>query len=383
MNTLFIDASSGISGNMFVGAMIDAGLPKDLLIKELKKLTLKNYSIKISKNEKGTKFEVLHKEKKHRNIYDIEKIIKQSSLQKNIKLLSLKIFSNLAVAESKAHNVPVKNIHFHEVGAIDSIIDIVSTSIGLNYFEIDEAYSSPINTGSGKIRHEHGILSVPSPAASFLLKGIPIFAFGPKKELTTPTGAAIIKTIVRDFSDMPRLILKHYGEGLGDYSTKNFKDSIRIFIGKKELGLEFDLAILLETNLDDFPPNLMDKAIKKFIALGAYDAWFEKIRMKKERIAAKLSVISPIGGKNKLLEAIFKATPSFGVRTYVVKREKLKREFKTSKTKYGKIKVKVGLMGKEITAIAPEYEDYKKLSKKHKIPLSIPYKEALKKLQID
>lgn len=386
MKAIYFDCASGIAGNMILGALISAGMPLKYLEKELYKLKLSNYKLQTSSKYSGATKAIhlvvlANKNEINRNINDILDLINKSKLKPGIKALSSAIFKRLALAESKVHRIPINKVHFHEVGAVDAIIDIVGCAIGLDYFGIEEAFCSAINVGSGKINHAHGILPIPAPATQELLKGVPIYDSGIKKELATPTGAAILTSIVKSFGPMPRIKVEKVGFGAGGYPLKVQPNFLKIIIGEKDIETEKDAVLLIETNIDDMNPKLWDKVIAKLMQSGAYDAYIEPIRMKKQRLAVKLSVICPIEIKDKILEIVFRETTSFGIRVYLVQREKLSRKYKTVKTKYGKAKVKIGFLGKEITTIAPEFEDYKKLAEKHSIPIKTAYKEALKALR--
>lgn len=382
MKTAFFDCQSGIAGNMVLGALIDAGLPIAYLKKELIKLPITHYSLLVtplSSPTKATKLEVLlNGHDHHRNLKDILTIIEKSELKPGIKKHSSKIFKRLAAAEAKVHGIPINKVHFHEVGATDAIIDIVGTAIGLDYFGIEEVVCSPINVGSGTIKHSHGILPIPSPAAAELLKGIPIYDSGIKKELATPTGSAIISTLAKDFGPLPRIRVENVGSGAGGYSLKVQPNFLRIIIGEKEFETEKDAVLIIETNLDDMNPKFYDKAIANIMKTGALDAYIEPIRMKKQRNAVKLTVICQVGLKDKILEKLYSETTSLGARVFLVQRDKLSKSFRTLKTKYGKVKIKTGKLGNKTMTIAPEYEDYKRLAIKHRVPISEIYNESLK-----
>ncbi len=363
MNTAFFDCQSGIAGDMIVGALINAGLPPSYLKKELSKLRISHYALRLaaikSHHIKATKISVVFKKEKiRRNLKDILNIINKSKLKRRIKQLSSKIFKRLAEAEAKVHGMPVNQVHFHEVGAVDAIVDIVGASIGFDYFDIEDAFCSPINTG------------ILAPATIELLKGIPIYDSGIKKELATPTGAAIMSTLVKSPGPFPRIKVLNGGFGAGSYNLKTQPNFLRLIIGEKELQTEKDAVLLIEANIDDMNPKLYDKTIAALIKNGALDAWVEPIRMKKQRNAVKFCALSRIELKDKIVQAIFEHTTSLGLRIFLVQREKARRFFKTIKTKYGKIKLKIGKLGGNTTNVAPEYENLKKISKKYKVPIS-------------
>jgi len=379
MKIAYFDCPSGIAGNMILGALIDAGLPVEYLKEELKKLRISHLTPRISKVKKhgiqGTYFEVkIKKQKKHRRLKDILKFINQSRLSSRVKAQSTQVFKKLAEAESYVHGIPVNQVHFHEVGAVDSIVDIVGCAIGLEYFNIREIYCSPLNLGSGSVNTAHGRLPVPAPATLKLLKGIPVYNSGIKKELVTPTGAAIISTLAKLFGPLPRIKAEKIGFGAGSYNLKEQPNLLRIIIGEKEIQTERDAILQIEANIDDMNPQLYDQAIARLMKAGALDAYILPIRMKKQRNAVQLVVLCAPEKKEKILEAIFNYTTTLGTRAFLVEREILKR--KVFKTKYGRIKV--GKLESIIKTLALEPDDY--LIKKQKPPVKQIYKSFIKRL---
>ncbi|MFH1386249.1 MAG: nickel pincer cofactor biosynthesis protein LarC [bacterium] len=409
MKIAYFDSPSGLSGNMIIGALLDAGLDKGYLINALGNLRLNvpacrqarsvssssfgnrevhslvsksHYNLVIHKTQKhnitGTYFNVdIKGSNHHRGLTDILKIIKQSRLSKNVKLLSSKIFQRLAEAEAAVHGVPINKIHFHEVGAVDAIIDIVGACIGLEKLGIEKIYCSPLPNGKGKIIHAHGLLPNPSPATAYLLKGVPIYGTGIKGELVTPTGAAIITTLASGFGDLPRLKVEAIGYGAGTIDLP-IPNLLRVFIGEAEIPAERDAVLLIETNIDDLAPKLYQKAIARVMRAGALDAYITPILMKKKRQAVLLSVLTEPEKKAIILEEIFDQTTTLGCRIFLVNREKLTRKFIKFKTKYGKATVKLGYLGDKLKVVAPEYENVKKISEKNHLPMEKAYKEIIK-----
>ncbi len=378
MKILYFDCQSGIAGNMILGALLDLGVSANYLKKELKKISLPAYKLIIKKADrnglKATHMDVdvkpCHGKTHHgATLSSITKLISKSKLDKEIKKKAIEIYKKLIAAEAEVHGKTMDTVHLHEVGATDAIIDIVGTLICLKKLEISEIYSSPINVGSGTIKHSHGILPVPAPATAELLKGIPFYGSSVKKELATPTGVVLIKSLAKSFGEIPRIILEKVGAGAGRHIIPNLPNALRIYLGEKELQTETDTVLQIETNIDDMNPKHYNKAIKAIMKAGALDAWIEPILMKKKRKATKLTALCEIFHKQAVLGALFKETTSLGVRTFLVKREKLKRKFITKKSKYGKYKVKLGILGNKVITAAPEYEDLKKLAKKHKVPI--------------
>lgn len=390
MKIAYFDCSSGIAGNMMLGALVDAGLDIDLLNKELHKLQITSnksqaiYKLQITKAKKhgiqGVHLEVkTGKETRHRHLKDILNIINKSGLPKDVKNTSSRIFKRLAEAEAKVHGIPVEQVHFHEVGAIDAIIDIVGTVIGLEKLGIEAVYCSPLPHGKGRIKHKHGILPNPAPATAELLQGIPTYGADIKGELVTPTGAAIISTLARGFEDIPRMKVESIGYGAGSLKLR-LPNLLRVFIGEARIPAQKDAVLQIETNIDDMDPKSYDKIITKLMKAGALDAFMAPVMMKKQRKGVKLTVLCSPEKREEIITSIFDLTTTLGVRTYLVPREKLDRKFIKVKTRYGKARIKLGLLGKKLMTIAPEYEDYKRLARKHHLPIEDVYRNIKRAL---
>jgi len=355
MKIAFFDCPTGISGNMILGAMLDAGLDKAFLLAELRKLQTPNLQLPktaqiiITKANKqgiaGTYFNVkVKKTDKHRSLSDIITIIKRSKLSVRVKILSSRIFRRLAAAEAKVHGTTVAQVHFHEVGAVDAIIDIVGAAIGLEKLGIETVYCSPLPNGQGKIVHAHGLLPNPAPAAAELLKGVPTYSTGIRGELVTPTGAAVISTVA-EFGEMPKLKIEAIGYGAGSIDLPQ-PNLLRVFIGAAELPTEHDAIVQIEANIDDLDPSLYDRAIAKLMKAGALDASVQPIRMKKQRDAVKLEVMCRPEDKDKVLDAVFTETTTIGTRVSLVKRQKLRRLISAGK--------KISYLGQEVKRIKAE-----------------------------
>ncbi len=378
MKIAYFDCPTGISGNMILAALLDAGLSLPYLTRELKKLSIKGYSLKltsVSRNGFRAKhLDVVIKENKdERSIKEIYKIIDKSALKHSVKALSKNIFNALYKAESRVHG---KNIsHLHETGAIDAIIDIVGAAIGLDKLGIEEVYCSPLPFGYGPIKSSHGTLPNPAPATAELLSGVPVYKKNIRGELVTPTGAAIISTIAKSFTDMPKLELKMTGLGAGTFSFPE-ANILRLFVGEANESFSEDIAAAIETSIDNLNPEFYDHVIASLMKAGAFDAHITFANMKKKRPGVILSVLSDLKNKDKLIDKVFSETTTLGVRTYLVKREKLDRCFGQVKTKYGSVAVKIGKIGKTVKNLSPEYEDCAKLSRKKGVPLKIIYDEA-------
>jgi uncharacterized protein (TIGR00299 family) protein len=390
MKIAYFDCPSGTAGNMILGALIDAGLDQAYLQKELHKLQITssksqtNYKLQITKVKKagiqGTHLAVKIKgREKPRRLNEILAIIKKSKLSHNVKRSSSQIFKRLAEAEARVHGEPAGYVHLHEVGAVDAIIDIVGTCIGLKKLGIEAVYSSPLPHGKGMIRHAHGILPNPAPATAELLKNVPSYGTGIQGELVTPTGAAIISTLAKGFGDLPRMEVKDIGCGAGSLNL-SIPNMLRLFIGEAQLPSEKDAILQIETNIDDMHPKHFNRVIAALMKAGALDAYTIPVTMKKGRAGVNLVVLCAPENRHPIVTRIFDLTTTFGLRVYLVPREKLSRKLVRVKTKFGKAKVKLGLLGKELKTIAPEYEDYKRIAKKHHIPIQKVYQEVKSRL---
>jgi len=383
MKILYFDCFSGVSGNMILGAMVDAGIDIKALKKELKKLDLHGYSLKVSKVKrkgiKGTKVDVIVDKKKHlhhTHYKDIKRLIERSKLPEKIKEDSLSIFKNIAEAEAKIHRTSVDNVHFHEVGAVDSIVDVVGASICISLLNSDTILSSPINTGKGMVKTEHGLLPVPAPATTEMLKGFPSYSSDIEFELATPTGVGIITAMAKASNTIPVMKTNVIGYGAG---SKDFSDSpnlLRIMIGEGYSPSEQDSITVIESNIDDMNPQFYDHIMNRIFDAGALDVFLTPIIMKKNRPAVKITLLSDNDNVNKLADILLKETTSFGLRMYKTERIKLEKEIKTVKTEYGSTKVKIGKKNGKIINIAPEYEDCKRIANERGISIREVYEKV-------
>lgn len=383
MKIAYFDCFSGISGDMVLGALVDSGVDIAYLRKELGKLGISGYNISAKKVEKnhisGTKVDIDIRERhKHRGLKDINGIIDKSALDQDIKDLSKKIFLRLTSAESRVHNTDIEKIHFHEVGALDAIIDIVGIAIGLKKINADKIYCSKLNVGSGFVRCAHGVMPVPAPATMELLKGVPVYSTDVKGELVTPTGAAVIMSIAADFGGMPQMRVEKvgYGAGKSDFEHPNL---LRIVIGEAAEDYDSDVITVVETNIDDMNPEYYWHIVEKMLENGALDAYLTNIIMKKGRPAVKLSVICVPENTDRLAEMIFRETTTFGVRIYETRRKKLLVEKKDVATKYGTVGIKIGKSKSGIVTISPEYRDCKKIADENNVALRDVYDLAKKR----
>jgi uncharacterized protein (TIGR00299 family) protein len=372
MKILYYDCSGGISGDMNLAASLDLGMPKEYLESELSKLGLKNaISIKadsvVSHGIKGCRVQVLQKEKghRHRGLSDIKKIISGSSLNESIKRRSIRTFTLLAEAEAKVHGEDIEKIHFHEVGGLDAIADIVGSAVAIEYFNPDRIYSSPVQVGSGYVECAHGILPVPAPATAELLTGIPIKT-GHPFETVTPTGAAVLKSQVSEFTDRISFSPKHIGYGFGTRDS-SFPNALRIFMGDAENGKEEQY--LLETTIDDMNPEYYSLLEARLFDAGALDVFKTFIIMKKGRPGVKLSVLVSCDVEDAVLNIIFRDTSSLGIRKISFEKRWLERRFEEVNTVYGSVRVKCSYLNDELIKYKPEFSDCEALALKHDIPV--------------
>lgn len=409
MKTLYFDCSSGISGNMTLGALLEIVGDENYLLEELKKLNVDGYKIEISKQVKngitGTYVDVIlehehhhqdhehehehnhnpehdhghehHNHHEHRNLYDVNNIIDNSSLDENTKALAKRIFLRVAKAESKVHNKPLDEVHFHEVGAIDSIVDIVGTAILINKINPDKVIASVVNDGYGFIECAHGTMAVPVPATSeiFAASNVKFRQIDIDTELVTPTGAAIIAELAEDFTTLPAMVTEKIGWGTGSKDLK-IPNVLKVYYG--EIQEENQNFVVMETNVDDCSGEILGYTSEKLFANGALDVFYTPIFMKKNRPAYRLSVACRKEDMFKLQNIIFKETTTIGIRYRFESRTELGREFVEIDTKYGKIRAKKVTNNGE-TYVYPEYESMKKIAEENNIPLKELYKlEELK-----
>ncbi len=388
MKIAYLDCSSGISGDMFLGALIDAGVPLIYIKDNLKSLHIKNYSLQKRKVKRAgisaIKFNVRIDETSTvaRKWSDVEKIITNSELNENIKKNGLNIFENLFTAEAKIHNKEFNNTHLHELGAVDCLIDIIGSILGIDYLGLEKINISPINLGSGNVRSSHGILPVPAPATIELLKGIPVYSSDIKTELTTPTGAAIIKGIATGFGNLPEIVVDTVGYGAGNKDLKTQPNVLRLFIGESLESPQHKDVTIIETNIDDMSPQIYEYLMERLLKSGARDVYLTPVIMKKGRPANKLTVIADSNKREVLSEIIFSETTTIGLRYHEMSRETIKREIKKINTEYGEVKIKIASKNNKIINVSPEYEDCRKIAKKYTLPLKKVIADVTKHIQL-
>jgi pyridinium-3,5-bisthiocarboxylic acid mononucleotide nickel chelatase len=382
--TAYFDCYSGISGDMILGALVDLGVSLGKIRKALKTLDLNGYKLQTSKVQRGliagtkahVKIEkVLHSHHRARKYSDIKKLLANSDLSSTSKKNAMEVFRRIAEVEAAVHKTTIEKIHFHEVGAVDSIVDIVGGVVAIESLKLDRIYSSPLNVGEGFVECDHGYFPVPAPATLKLLKGIPTFSSGIKRELTTPTGAAMIGFYADQFGSLPAMTIIDDGYGAGDHIIPTMPNMLRVILGAVDEESDEEL-ILIETNIDDMNPELYEAAMDSLFKAGALDVYLTPIIMKKSRPASKISVLSTERSRDIMTQLLLQETSSFGVRYYKVGRTVLEREIKSVKTSYGPIKIKIGKLNGRTLQASPEYEDCKKTSKTNKVPVRKIYDEA-------
>ncbi len=376
MTICYFDAFSGISGDMTVGALVDAGADWDALESSLEGLNL-GASFRIEKTKRrgiaASKFIVESAdEKKHRHLPQIENIITSARLPERSETNALAVFRRLGEAEAKAHDVALDKIHFHEVGAVDSICDIVGACVALDLLGVTESCSSRINVGSGTVQTQHGVLPVPTPATAHLLKDRPIYSAGPEMELTTPTGAAILSTLVTEFGGVPAVRVLSQGFGAGDKDFATQANVLRVLIGERTHAPESTSISVIEANIDDSTPQVLGYAMERLLEEGALDVTLTPIFMKKNRPATLISVIAAPEKTEEVAAILFAETTTLGVRILNAERRVLARRSAEVETPYGRVRVKYTETG----AFAPEYEDCRKAAAAQRVPLRTVIAEA-------
>ena len=381
MKRAYLDGSAGISGDMFLGALLDAGVSATQLLAELKKIPLGFYEIKRTRAVRGglvgTRLEVkVPAQGSHRHLAEIETLIKGSGLSESVQAKARAIFHRLAEAEGKLHGKPPSEVHFHEVGAVDAIVDIVGASIGLELAGIGELFSSPLNVGGGRVEAAHGTLPVPAPATAELLKGVPVYSSGVEGELVTPTGAAIVSTLAKTFGPMPAMKVEQIGYGAGAMDFHGHPNVARLFIGEAadaetaHTGLPGDeLVSVIEANLDDMSPQLYGYLVERALAKGALDVTCTAVQMKKGRPGIQVTVLSVPEKGDELAELLFAETTTIGLRIYEARRKVLERESAEVETPYGRVRMKVAKRNGRVLNVAPEYDDCQRVAREKSVPL--------------
>ena len=379
MKIAYFDCFSGISGDMCLGALVDAGVPLQEIEKRLKGIPVKGYSLASEKVRRSgisaTKVDVVLKQAKSgpgtevRRWKDISGIIRASALPAEIRTRGHEIFRSLFGAEALAHGKAVTGIHLHELSSVDCIVDIFGTLIGLSLLGVEAVYSSPVNLGGGLVKTKHGILPVPAPATAGILKNVPVYTSDLPFELTTPTGAAILKAVSKGFGVMPCMQYGETGLGAGSREIEGRPNVLRVFIGEMHNAASFEVVTVIETNIDDMNPQIYEYLIDELFRRGALDVYLTQVIMKKTRPAVKLTVICNREEKDDLIGVILKETTTIGVRFFEAQRVTMQREIKELPSKYSKVRVKTSRFGKSLVKCYPEFEDCKRIARQTSLPL--------------
>ena len=378
MKIAYFDCFSGASGDMILGSLLDAGLSLEHLRDQIKKLGLSHYDIGVEKVVKkgisGSQALITidhdHHDH-HRHLSHIRDIINHSTLSEPVKEKSKAIFQRLAEAEARVHQSEVEHVHFHEVGAMDAIIDVVGAVIGFNALGIEKIVCSPLHVGCGTVECAHGILPVPAPATAELIKGRPVYSTGVVGELLTPTGAAILTTLSSEFGAMPPMVVKSIGYGAGTLEPK-IPNLLRVVIGDTEddtTDYKTEQAAVLETNIDDMNPQIYDYLIQKILNMGAMDVFLTCVQMKKNRPGTLLTLVCSLDKVKTFSDLLLKETTTIGLRWRVENRLKAHREIETLETRYGPVRIKIARSSGEVINISPEYDDCKKLALENEVSL--------------
>jgi uncharacterized protein (TIGR00299 family) protein len=408
--TLYLDCFAGASGDMLVGAMLDSGLDFELLRSALLKLGVEGYELSLGRVDRSgisaAKFDVhltgephLHghhhnhdhshgehshghgRQSHHRSLSEIKGIISSSNLSELVKQRAQAIFQRIGEAEAKIHDVPIETVHFHEVGAIDSIVDIVGACVAFDALKIERIISSPLHVGSGTFQCAHGTYPVPGPATAELLKGIPIYSKDVEGELVTPTGAAIISTLAEGYGSMPMMKIENIGYGAGTRDYPKFPNALRAIIGELEEDADRTpgAVTIIEANIDDLNAQVFGYLMEKALAAGALDIFYTPVQMKKNRPGVLLTLLCNPPDRERMCDLIFRETTTLGVRYRNEQREILTREFVTVETEYGPIRVKVSRArdGRVMNA-SPEFEDCRVAAEKSGVGLRDAQTAALK-----
>ena len=373
---LYFDCFSGISGDMILGALLDLGLPPEYLAGELEKLNVRNFRLRSSRvNKSGvlaTKFDVeTGEEHHHRHYSTIEKIIRSSTLAPWVQDNACQSFLRLAEAEAKVHGTTVEKVHFHEVGAVDAIVDIVGAFVGLHWMGVPQCLSSRLNVGWGTVDCAHGTMPVPAPATAELLKGLPVYSNKVEGELVTPTGAAILTTICRSFGALPGFRVERIGYGAGTRDLREGPNVLRVLRGQpvdSDTASSDSRVLVLEANIDDMSPQIVGYVQEKLFELGVHDVFSCPVQMKKSRPGVLLTVVLPLELLDGVCKVLFEETTTLGLRYHQCHRKVLDRTVEPVESSLGKVSVKVARLDGRIVNFSPEYEECKALAHRHRVP---------------
>jgi pyridinium-3,5-bisthiocarboxylic acid mononucleotide nickel chelatase len=398
---LYFDCFAGASGDMMLGALLDAGLPIEALRKALGSLAIDGYELRAARvlrsGVSATKFTLVepeaapdiaapavvhahthshghshgqgHSTHPHRSLREIEGLIAKSALSPAGREKAAALFRTLAEAEASIHDMPVEQVHLHEVGALDSIIDIVGSVFAIEWFGADRIVASPLNTGSGTVKCAHGLFPVPAPATARLLTGVPIYAKGPSMELLTPTGALLVTGHADAYGPLPAMSIDRIGYGAGDRDVVGFPNVLRVYVGQTAERAEDERVTVMECEIDDMNPQLYGVLMEHLLAAGALDVFFASVQMKKNRPGTLVTVLSPPETREALSQIVFRETTTLGLRYHDVLRECLRREQIEVQTPWGPVRMKIARRGDALMNASPEFEDCRRLAAEHRMPV--------------
>jgi len=382
MNIAYFDCFSGISGDMSLGALIDLGVPLEALISEMKQLKhLRDWSIETRRERRGAiegmRVLISAGEQPHRRFSDIQALFNESGLDPKVRAKTLAIFQRLADAEGLVHGVHSHDVHFHEVGAVDSILDIAGVVFCLEYLKVEKIYASPLPLGRGFVKTEHGMIPLPGPATSTLLSGVPVYGSPLEREFVTPTGAAILATLAQSYGPIPPMTVMSTGYGVGSDRSSDPPNLLRVWLGQEKPVLITRDLLVIETNIDDMNPEFYNYVSGKLFALGALDVSMVPVQMKKNRPGVLLSALVEPGMETAASEIILSETTTLGVRVLEVKRIELPREEKMVSTVFGPCKVKRALLPNGGERLIPEYEECRRIAEETGTPLPDVYRRII------
>ncbi|MGH9792899.1 MAG: nickel pincer cofactor biosynthesis protein LarC [Candidatus Acidiferrales bacterium] len=373
----YFDCFSGISGDMTLGALVDAGAGLARIEAELRKLRVKGWSLGAEKVKRGALAATLVKvtteeTHHHRGLTKILDTIQKANLAPRAAERASRIFRRLGEAEARIHDTTIDDVHFHEVGALDSIVDIVGAAVGFDLLGIEEFACSAVNVGGGRTPSAHGPLPIPAPAAAEMLRGAPVYSSGIEKELTTPTGAAMVSTLCTRFGAMPAMTVSAVGYGAGSWELKEQANVLRLFVGESVSSHARpgeQIVAVIETNLDDMNPQIYGYLAEQAFAAGALDVYSTPVQMKKNRPGQLLTLLCEPAAADRLVDLLFRETTTLGVRTYEARRRVLERETVSVETPYGAVRMKLARMNGSVLNAAPEYEDCRRIASERGVPL--------------
>jgi hypothetical protein len=379
----YFDCFSGISGDMILGAFIDLGLDLDKLTAHLSKMKLGGYKIAVSREKRGAisgirlNIKVEEEKQPHRSMVQIRKIIVESKLPGQVKENSLTILERLARVEGNLHQQSPEDVHFHEIGAVDSIVDMVGTCIGLHLLEIDKVVASPLPLGRGFVQCQHGMLPLPAPATLALLEDTPVYDSGQQRELVTPTGAAILTAFCSEYGGFPTMSIAKVGYGVGRHLEDHPPNLLRVVLGRTTVEAVKEKLLMVETSIDDMNPELYGHLMEQLLNAGVLDVNVLPAQMKKNRPGQLLRVLVPEGLREPVLQILFSETTTLGVRIQEVERYSLPRHTIRVQTPYGNLSVKVATNPQGNYVFTPEYDACQRAARKHQVPLRQVYEEAI------